>query len=234
MNIRSLVIALSSLLSCYVLSAQQARYDYVDLNMQSVSPDQAAFRRAAVLQEDGFFHVVVRFLDGQTRMTGTYADEALQVQEGWFEYFFFGGQMESMGAYQNGIKVGLWKRWNWNGQSLPDRHYAAAEPVLQDCAAEFPGGHSALQTYIRTNLEYPEAARKRRIEGEVQVAFSIDPSGSIHSIEILSSTHPLLSDAGFELVANMPRWQPAIKRGTAISSHFILPITFELSVTQQP
>ena len=95
---RILVLATTGLLSWNALVAQQARFDYVDLNMESVSPDQAAFRRAAVLKEDGYYHVHIRFLDGQTRMIGRYADEQLSVQEGYFEYYFFGGQPESQGS----------------------------------------------------------------------------------------------------------------------------------------
>lgn len=227
---RILVLATTGLLSWNALVAQQARFDYVDLNMESVSPDQAAFRRAAVLKEDGYYHVHIRFLDGQTRMIGRYADEQLSVQDGYFEYYFFGGQPESQGSYQAGEKVGVWKRWTWNGTALPDRHYAKAQDrSLENRAACFPGGFEALDAYIASELEYPAEAKARGIEGTVEIAFSIDETGRIHNIHALSANHPLLAEVGQRLVASMPVWEPALRRGQGISSHFILPITFDLS-----
>ena len=230
---RILVIATTGLLSWNALVAQQARFDYVDLNMESVSPDQAAFRRAAVLKEDGYYHVHIRFLDGQIRMTGRFTDEQLSVHDGYFEYYFFGGQPESKGSYQLGAKVGVWKRWTWDGTSLPDRHYPEAlDRSLEDRAACFPGGAEALDRFVVAHLKYPTQAKDQGIEGTVEIAFSIDETGHIHNIQALSAAHPLLADAGFRLVASMPAWEPARKRGQEIASHFILPITFDLSAPQ--
>lgn len=226
---RKFVIAISLALLGTSMSGQQARFDFVDVHMERVPEDQAAFQRKAVLEEDGLYHVQILFLDGQTRMTGTYLDEALHLEDGWFEFFFFGGKKESAGSFSSGKKVGLWNRWDWRGNALPDRHYSKANPRVSNQAAAFPGGHEALSTYIEQHLSYPEEAKRLGISGEVKIAFSISEEGRIHNVQVLDAAHPLLGRAGLALIAAMPNWQPAIKSGTAITSNFILPITYELT-----
>lgn len=227
---RTLFIAFAGVLMVHVTQAQQARFDYVNAQLEHVSPDEASFRRQAVLQEDGYYHVHIRFLDGQTRMIGTYMDEALTIEDGKFEYYFFGGKPESVGYYSTGEKVGTWKRWNWKGEALPSRRYTddlVAVPSV-DRSAMFPGGYLALQDYISEQLHYPTTARNNDIQGYVEIAFTIKHDGSIRNVQILESDHEILAKEGFRLVANMPNWDPAIREGDTVDSTFILPITFEL------
>lgn len=228
----SIIAIIAGVLFSCVATAQDARFDFVDELLQPVERGEAAFRRKAVLNEDGYYHVHILFLDGKPRMTGRYCDEALQNEDGWFVYFFYAGHKESEGAYVEGDKAGTWQRWDWTGKALPDRHYKSSEgvdPALASVSAEFPGGHGALQQFIEQHLEYPKAARVGNIEGYVEVAFTISDSGEIENIQVLKSPHIYLGEAGRRLVEKMPDWQPAMKNGQTVTSNFILPMTFELS-----
>lgn len=57
-------------------------------------------------------------------MIGRYADQHLNTEEGWFVYYFASGNRESQGHYHNGQRVGIWNRWDWQGNALSDRFYS--------------------------------------------------------------------------------------------------------------
>lgn len=58
--------------------------------------------------------------------------------------------------------------------------------VKPDTAAEKRHFLASLRSTIQNNLRYPPAARRRGVQGEVEVQFTLNESGSIGSINILS------------------------------------------------
>lgn len=58
--------------------------------------------------------------------------------------------------------------------------------VKPDTAAEKRHFLASLRSTIQNNLRYPPAARRRGMQGEVEVQFTLNESGSISSINILS------------------------------------------------
>lgn len=58
-----------------------------------------------------------------------------------------------------------------------------AKPKI-DIAAEKRAFFSSLRSTIQNHLRYPSAARRRGMEGEVGVRFSLSGNGTIHSISI--------------------------------------------------
>lgn len=73
------------------------------------------------------YHVKAYFLSGELKMDGWYADEEMQVEQGLFTYFYQSGQIESVGEYQEGVKVGIWKRFDSNGTEKPEKVYQSLE-----------------------------------------------------------------------------------------------------------
>lgn len=53
-----------------------------------------------------------------------------------------------------------------------------------DVSAELQAFKTALRAKIQQNLRYPSAARRRGMEGEVDVRFVLETSGSIRDIAI--------------------------------------------------
>ncbi|GAB3019493.1 energy transducer TonB [Spirosoma pulveris] len=86
----------------------------------------------------------------------------------------------------------------------------------------FPGGQKALETYL--NDHRPLTADQR--EGTVHIRFRVMPTGYLTEINVLQSSEPLLNHAATQAVALMPRWYPAHRSGVAVSSLYVLPITF--------
>ncbi len=98
--------------------------------------------------------------------------------------------------------------------------------------AEFPGGEKGLMTYISNELKYPQKLQEQKIEGRTVVSFSIMPDGSINSIQIMKSSHPLFSEEAIRVIKKMPRWSPAVNTsGNNVADKFVLPITFQLETS---
>lgn len=98
-----------------------------------------------------------------------------------------------------------------------------------DSVPTFPGGQSALDKYLTSNLIYPASAIDNGIEGVVNVAFTVNPDGSIGTIKILTYIDPDLEQEAIRLVKNMPAWNPAtsgeipVAGQTQVAIKFILP-----------
>ncbi|MBK8338705.1 MAG: hypothetical protein IPK99_01200 [Flavobacteriales bacterium] len=108
-------------------NAEGNTYQLVDAFMRPSKGRDGSLLRTS-WHANGRIHVRVVDATGSLRMTGTYLDEALQVGHGTFEFYHAGGQLESTGAFSEGRKAGLWRRYDKNGQELAHRIYGATEP----------------------------------------------------------------------------------------------------------
>lgn len=92
----------------------------------------------------------------------------------------------------------------------------------------FPGGFYSLIDYLSNNIQYPEECLKQKIEGKVLVEFVVETNGSISSITVKQSVHPLLDDEARRVISAMPRWFPAIQDNEPVRVKYTVPITFRL------
>ena len=92
---------------------------------------------------------------------------------------------------------------------------------------KFPGGTTALKTYIYTNLEYPEEAKKQGIEGEVTVRFLVNEKGEVEKSEVLRSAYKGFEEPALKVIRNMPDWKPGAQRGKPVKVWHVISIKFE-------
>jgi len=71
--------------------------------------------------------------------------------------------------------------------------------------------------YIQKNLRYPDAAKKRKIKGVVRVGFTIDATGMITNVKILSGLMPSLDEEALRVIRSAPMWDPATQYGIPVS-----------------
>jgi protein TonB len=194
-------------------------------------PEKAKFSRDIVISPDSIYHVTVKFITGETFMSGSYIDPKLEIADGNFTYYYANGYKESEGRFKNGYKVGVWKRWNFEGVAKPDRYYPDENFKATNRTskpAKFPGGMSALQAMVNDSLKYPAEARERKIEGTVYVTFTIDATGEVSRPQVSDGVHYLLDEEALRFVSSLPTWTPAAKNGMPVDSNYIMPITFDL------
>lgn len=97
-----------------------------------------------------------------------------------------------------------------------------------DQQPEFPGGESALMSYLRKAIKYPPFAAENGIQGRTILSFVVEKDGSIASIEVLRSPAEELSKEAIRVVQAMPKWKPGKQRGRAVRVKYVLPVQFRL------
>jgi TonB family protein len=92
---------------------------------------------------------------------------------------------------------------------------------------KFPGGKPALKSYIYSNLQYPEKAKKEGIQGEVQVRFLVNEKGQVVNGEVLRSSYKGFDAPALKVINEMPQWTPGKQRGKAVKVWHVTTIKFD-------
>lgn len=94
----------------------------------------------------------------------------------------------------------------------------------------FVAGDSNVYKYVLKQIDYPAVAKDNGIEGRVYVQFIIDESGSVLTPRIVGNRRlgGGLEEEAIRVVANMPKWKPAIYKKTPTRVVYLLPVTFRL------
>jgi hypothetical protein len=85
---------------------------YFDGNLNSCAKSVAKFTGFGTIENN---LIAVRILDNFTQhqvIIAHYTDSSLAVNHGLFTSFFYNGNKESEGNYENNIENGLWKKWD--------------------------------------------------------------------------------------------------------------------------
>ncbi|NEN23616.1 M56 family metallopeptidase [Cryomorpha ignava] len=93
---------------------------------------------------------------------------------------------------------------------------------------EYPGGQSAMMSYLGDNIEYPEECKKEGVEGTVYLSFVIDTDGKPSDIKAVRSPDERLSANATEVVKKMPKWKPGKEDGKNVKVQYSLPIKYQL------
>ena len=100
--------------------------------------------------------------------------------------------------------------------------------LVVENAPEYPGGVSALRSFVKANLKYPAICRENGIQGRVIVTFVIDKDGSVVEPTVVAGVHPSLDAEALRLVSIMPKWKPGTQRGKPVRVKYTMPLTFSL------
>ncbi|HZL11554.1 MAG TPA: energy transducer TonB [Prolixibacteraceae bacterium] len=93
---------------------------------------------------------------------------------------------------------------------------------------EFPGGNSALISYIGKNVKYPVIAQENGIQGKVFVNFVVAKDGTVTMAKIARGVDPSLDKEALRVVMSLPKWKPGKQGGKAVRVSYTVPINFQL------
>ena len=93
---------------------------------------------------------------------------------------------------------------------------------------QFLGGEVALMKFIADNLQYPEAAKAKKIQGFVVVKFVVTKTGEIGEVKIVRSKYPSLNKEAVRIVKSLPNFIPGKINGEVVDMWYTLPIKFKL------
>ena len=94
--------------------------------------------------------------------------------------------------------------------------------------SEYPGGISQWQSYLMKNLQYPERAQPKEIQGLVKIFFKVDKDGVISDLYIQKSVEYSLDQESLRIIIKSGKWDPATKDGIPVDSYKVQPLNFRL------
>jgi len=117
-------------------------------------------------------------------------------------------------------------------EDVPDEEEEVIEeePIADFAEVEptFPGGESAMMTWIQEHIEYPQLAVEMGEQGIVYVQFVVNKDGSIEKVKIMRGVSDALDDEAKRVVKKMPKWTPGEQAGKKVRVRYTLPIHFRL------
>lgn len=97
-----------------------------------------------------------------------------------------------------------------------------------DEAPQFPGGDSALNKWLSSEVRYPVRAMENGISGQVIIKFVVEKDGRITHPEIIKHVDKDLDREALRALKWMPKWIPAKNNGETVRAYHILPVNFNL------
>lgn len=109
-------------------------------------------------------------------------------------------------------------------------HYSEPIYTTADEMPEFPGGTSALLSYIKNAIRYPKKCREANIEGRTDVIFVVTSKGRITDVKVQkSSGNKKLDKEALRVIRKMPKMKPAKLNDKNVSVMLAVPVTFRLN-----
>ncbi|MDP5172464.1 MAG: TonB family protein [Bacteroidia bacterium] len=90
----------------------------------------------------------------------------------------------------------------------------------------FPGGESAMFSYLQSKLQYPPLAKEREVEGTVYLRFVVEADGRLTGFRVLRGLGYGCDEEALRIAKSMPRWKPGAQQGAPVPVYYTLPIKF--------
>lgn len=159
--------------------------------------------------------------------------------------YYSNGNVRLTGPVSGGVKNGTWTLKRENGTNMMQIEFArdsvaqttcfgedgktpADGPCIYERFARFPGGTEGWRNFLMANLKYPQKAIQSEIQGTVMLEFTIDTTGQVGDIKVLSSPNELLTKEALRLMAISPKWETAIQYNRKVKGRLRQPIYFRL------
>lgn len=93
----------------------------------------------------------------------------------------------------------------------------------------FSEGEDALLSFLMTNINYPELARRVGVEGKVMVSFTVEKSGTLSNMRVIKSIGGGCDEEAMRVVAlTAGKWIAGKQNGKAVKVNMSIPIVFKL------
>ena len=100
--------------------------------------------------------------------------------------------------------------------------------VVTEELVTYPGGTDALRQFLMANLQYPEADKKKGIQGTVMVTYVINADGSVTKAKVMRGVSPEIDREALRLTNMIKGWKSASQNGHPKSVVVTMPIEFKL------
>lgn len=194
---------------------------------------------------DSSKYVVRKYVRPRTLLEETrYSDSTLKIQEGLYRKFYESGDLHLLVNFKNGKMDGdLITYWGEGQLKRKDKYENGnfiSGKILNTNGREleyypfiilpsFRGGEKKLNAYLKKELHYPPSAIEKKVEGIVQLGFTLSDKGVIRDVKLIKGVQEDLDAEALRVVRMMPRWNPKMIDGIGEEMFYIFPVKFELN-----
>ena len=97
----------------------------------------------------------------------------------------------------------------------------------------FPGGMEEWNKFLLTNLQYPEQAKSKGVEGRVFLTFVVQKDGELKDLQLIRGIGGGCDEEALRVLMESPNWEPGKQRGREVATRMQVAITFKLDGTKQ-
>jgi len=178
-----------------------------------------------------------------------YVDHDGTILNGRFCIYNTMGNLDSTGVFDHGKKNGSFyklrsyskdsivmiKESDYTQDSLTktidllaeDQKKAVADSA-DEKESEYPGGIPQWTSYLMHNLNYPDRAQNKEIQGQVRIRFMVDTEGNVRDPFLEKSVEYSLDQASLELIVKSGKWVPGMKKGIPVMTYKVQPVNYRL------
>ncbi len=102
----------------------------------------------------------------------------------------------------------------------------AAEKRIRSVRPEPEGGYTSYFRYLASSVELPDAAKRAKIEGQVQVEFQVNPNGTLSEFRVVKGLGYGCDEEAVRAIQDGPKWIPGKVNGEPVIKKASLPISF--------
>lgn len=242
---KSVILILSMLFPVLVFAQIRTEKVFFDSNGQNCDSASAktisTYYYTDTISDKG--KIITQNKTGQVKSICEYSDLKLKTRNGMSSVFYENGAPKSKSTYKDGYIEGELTTYYLSGQLKRRDYYENGTLRSGNCYSssgqdtayflyeimpQYPGGQEAMVKFLSTNVKYPKKARKKGIEGQVAVKFTIDENGLVINAIITKSVDPLIDEEALRVINAMPKWTPGMQDGESVPVMFMLPIRFYL------
>lgn len=88
------------------------------------------------------------------------------------------------------------------------------------------GGIEDFSKWVNDNLNYPEEAVAKKLQGRIVTSFAIDEQGHVTDAKVIRGIDPLLDAEVLRVLNSSPDWTPGMQDGKPVKVTFIFPVIF--------
>jgi protein TonB len=85
---------------------------------------------------------------------------------------------------------------------------------------------ASLKRVKMTSPQYPESARKRGIEGWVELAFTVMPNGSVDDVEVRNASPANVFDDAAIRAVRQWKFEPVVRNGEKVQQRAMIRLKF--------
>ncbi|MBK6753909.1 MAG: TonB family protein [Flavobacteriales bacterium] len=221
------VIVFTVLVTEPTAAGQNPEPVYLNGQLEVTTKGKASYYRVQEGVEGAFYLGRTYSVKKKLLSEGHYADPQLRVPHGRFTFYHPNGKVESTGDFAEGLKSGVWQRYDQWGRELAEKVYdpdalASILYTRAETMPRYPGGEKALVKYVRSKVTTGD----NRVKGEVITSVTVEKDGNLSEVKVLEGESELLDQRVVDALRGSSPWSPGMDRGRPVRVQMRVPIDF--------